>query len=196
MAIKTLKEYLAKNSKWANEIQQLHELLSDTILEQEIKWGVPTYTLNSKNVVGIAAFKNHCALWFFNGSLLKKNTRLLVNAQEGKTRALRQIRFEKGAVIDNSELLPYVKEAIKNQEEGKEIKALTKKLEIPAELADAFKKDAELKTGFFKLTPGRQREYANYIAEAKRETTKHSRLEKIIPMIKNGVGLHDKYKNC
>ena len=42
----------------------------------------------------------------------------------------------------------------------------------------------------------KQREYCEYIATAKRDPTKLSRLEKIKPMILNGTGLHDKYKNC
>ena len=56
--------------------------------------------------------------------------------------------------------------------------------------------DAELNRAFKSLTPGKQREYADHINEAKRDATKQSRLEKIIPMIKEGIGLHDKYKNC
>ena len=46
------------------------------------------------------------------------------------------------------------------------------------------------------LTPSKQREYCEYIDTAKRETTKQTRLEKIKPMIIQGIGLHDKYKNC
>jgi len=34
------------------------------------------------------------------------------------------------------------------------------------------------------------------LAEAKREATKRSRLEKVLPMIRDGQGLHDKYRNC
>jgi uncharacterized protein YdeI (YjbR/CyaY-like superfamily) len=46
------------------------------------------------------------------------------------------------------------------------------------------------------MTPGKQREYAEYIAEAKQAATKERRLEKILPMIAAGGGLNDKYKNC
>ena len=56
--------------------------------------------------------------------------------------------------------------------------------------------DPDLRSAFEGLTPGKQREYANYIAEAKRDATKESRLEKIVPMIFKGIGLYDKYKNC
>ncbi|WP_037319837.1 YdeI family protein [Salegentibacter sp. Hel_I_6] len=197
MAVKSVDQYIETHSTWENELLLLREILQNTELEECIKWGAPVYALNGKNVVGIAAFKNHCALWFFNGALLKENTALLHNAQEGKTKALRQIRFDKDEEINPDILEKYVAEAIQNQKEGKELKPVTsKKLVFPQELKNAFKKDKDLENYFQRLTKGKQREYVNFIADAKRDTTKKSRLEKITPMIKNGVGLHDKYKNC
>ena len=47
---------------------------------------------------------------------------------------------------------------------------------------------------FDALTPGKQREYAKYVAEAKREETRLSRTKKIMPMIKAGKGLNDRYR--
>ncbi len=47
---------------------------------------------------------------------------------------------------------------------------------------------------FRKLRPGLQRDYADYVADAKREDTKLRRINKILPMISKGVGLHDKYR--
>lgn len=197
MPVKNAEEYIAKHQDWDEELRNLREMLLSTELEECIKWGSPVYTINNKNVVGLGAFKNHCGLWFFNGALLKENTVLLQNAQEGKTKALRQIRFEKGDVIDFGILRKYVLEAIQNQKEGKEIKADTnKKVIVPLELQEALEKNEDLKEAFSKLTPGRQREYSEYISEAKREVTKQTRLEKITPMIKEGKGLNDKYKNC
>lgn len=197
MAVKSVDEYIKTHNSWEKELQALRAVLQDTELEECIKWGTPVYTLNGKNVVGMAAFKNHCALWFFYGALLKENTALLYNAQEGKTKALRQIRFRKEDKIRPEILQKYIAEAIQNQREGKEIKPVVlKKLLLPPELKDAFKADKGLEKSFLQLTKGKQREYANYIAEAKREAKKRSRLEKIKPMIKNGEGLHDKYKNC
>lgn len=197
MAVKSAEEYISTHEYWEEELRQLHEMIMTTELNSEIKWGAPVYTLEGKNVVGLGAFKNHFGIWFFNGALLKENTALLVNAQEGKTKALRQIKFEKGDEIKTSILLPYIKEAIQNQKEGKEIKPVrVKTLVIPPELSHALKADKELEKSFNQLTPGKQREYADHISDAKREATRLNRLEKITPMIKNGVGLHDKYKNC
>ena len=192
MPVKTVEEYISCHTYWEEELRQLHEMILTTDLEPAIKWGAPVYTLNDKNVVGIGAFKNHYGLWFFNGALLKENTALLINAQEGKTKALRQIRFEKGDEIKASALLPYIKEAIQNQREGKVIKAIKQKeLIIPPELSKAFASDPELESAFNQLTAGKQREYADHISEAKRENTRINRLHKITPMIKNGAGLHD-----
>ena len=197
MPVKNVEEYITCHNNWKKELKQLHEMILTTDLEPGIKWGAPVYTLNGKNVVGLGAFKNHIGIWFFNGSLLKDNTELLVNTQVGKTKALRQIRFEKGDEIKTSILLPYIKEAIQNKNIRKSLKPeLNKELIVPPELSAAFETDPELKISFEELTPGKQREYADHVSEAKREQTRLNRLEKITPMIKKGIGLHDKYKNC
>ena len=41
---------------------------------------------------------------------------------------------------------------------------------------------------------GTEQEYASYVAEAKRETTRLNRVEKALPMILDGVGLNDRYR--
>lgn len=195
MAVENVDEYIIRHEEWEEEIRALRKMLLSTELEETIKWGSPVYTLNGKNVVGIGAFKNHCALWFFQGALLEKNTAMLTNAQEGKTKALRQIKFEKDEELPLKDLIKYVQEAINNQKAGKEIKPETgREVEIPALLNTAFENDSDLKTAFFELTAGKQRDYCQYIEEARQDSTKLNRLEKITPMIKSGVGLNDKYK--
>ena len=129
--------------------------------------------------------------------MLKDKEQKLVNAQEGKTQAMRQWRFNSLSEIEaNSSLITdYVKEAVANQKAGKEIKPKAgKPLEIPLELQEVFHKDTELKEAFEALNLTRKRDFAEYITLAKRAETKQSRLEKIIPMIRQGIGLNDKYK--
>jgi uncharacterized protein YdeI (YjbR/CyaY-like superfamily) len=189
--------YIEKHSKWSSELRLLRKLLLETELEEQIKWGAPVYSLNGKNVVGLGAFKNHYGIWFFQGVFLKDEHQVLHNAQEGKTKALRQMRFELGTTINEELIRKYLLEAIDNQRAGKEVKPeRKKKVELPSELSSELKRDKELKTSFEALSPGKQREYAEHIASAKREVTRQNRLEKSVPMIKQGVGLHDKYKNC
>ncbi len=116
-----------------------------------------------KNVVGLGAFKSYFGLWFHQGALLADKNQVLINCQEGKTKALRQWR-------------------------------MTDKKEIDARTINAYIKEAN--ASFKALTKGKQREYADYIADAKREETKLKRLDKIVPMIEADQGLNDRYRKC
>ena len=103
----------------------------------------------------------------------------LVNAQKGKTKAMRQWRIQSEEEIDEQQIAAYVKEAIENQKAGREIKPQrTSRLRLPPELKSVFAADTGLHHAFRQLTPGQRREYAVYIAEAKRADTKQRRLEK------------------
>lgn len=194
--IHAVEEYIEENNHFGEALTILRDIINTTELEETIKWSAPVYTLNNKNVVGLGAFKNHFGIWFFNGVFLKDKHSVLVNAQEEKTKALRQMRFQSIDDIDKNMVLAYVKEAIENQKLGKEIKPDRSKKEtvIPPELQVVLVGD--LKTSFENLSPYKQREYCEYISSAKRDATKQTRLEKIKPMILQGMGLNDKYKNC
>jgi uncharacterized protein YdeI (YjbR/CyaY-like superfamily) len=192
----TVDQYIEKHALWTKELKLLREIMQKTEMGETIKWGAPVYTYQDKNIVGLAAFKAHFGLWFFQGALLSDKEGLLQNAQEGKTQAMRQWRFVNIDEVDASKVLAYVKEAIENQKQGKTVKIEKKPLVIPDELKEVLSQDAELAESFEALTLGKKRDYAEHIETAKREETKQKRLEKIIPMIKQGAGLHDKYKNC
>jgi len=194
----SVEEYIESHEKWDDALTVLRSIINSTEAEETLKWSSPVYTINGKNVLGLGAFNHHFGIWFFNGVFLKDEQKLLVNAQEGKTKALRQMRFTSIKDIDKNVVLAYVKEAIENQKLGKEIKADRSKKEtiIPDELKQELNKDSTLSTSFNNLTPYKQREYCEYIETSKREATKISRLEKIKPMILQGVGLNDQYKNC
>lgn len=196
--VTSVEEYIENNAHFAEEITMLRNIINSTALEETIKWSMPTYCLNGKNVLGLGAFKNHFCIWFHHGVFLKDEHKLLYNAQEEKTKAMRQMRFETKKDINKAAVLAYVKEAIENQRLGRELKPQrkTKPVTIPKELKIALSTNSELKKTFKQLSPSHQREYCDYITEAKRDDTKQRRLEKIIPMIINGKGLNDKYKNC
>lgn len=189
--------YIAKHTDWSTELETLRELFGRTELVEEMKWGSPTYTLNNKIVAGFAGFKKHYAIWFHQGVFLKDTEKILLNAQEGKTKALRQWRFEAGDAIPEDLVLAYIREAIQNSIEGKELKPMRKSgVILPSILENAFSENPELKTAFNKLTIGKQREYAEHIGSAKLRATQESRLKSAIPLIFAGKGLNDKYKKC
>ncbi|MET2984621.1 YdeI/OmpD-associated family protein [Aureibaculum conchae] len=194
--ISTVEQYIIEHSNFSEEILFLRKIILSTNLEETIKWGMPTYTLNGKNVVGIGAFKAHFGIWFFKGALLKDKSKVLVNAQKGKTSAMRQWRFERNTEIDQNLVELYIKEAIEIEKKGLKVVVKKKSLLIPEELTTVFNDNEKLAELFEAMPLGKKREFADYISNAKRKETKTKRLEKIIPMILNNIGLNDKYKNC
>lgn len=190
--------YILLNSKWKKELELIRKVLLELPLEEVIKWGIPAYIYKKKNILGLSAFKNYCGIWFHHGVFLKDKANILINAQEDKTKGMRQMRFTSFDEIDPELVKLYVIEAIDNSEAGKEIKPKrnTKPVIIPDELKVEFSKSERLKFTFKELSISKQREYCEYILSAKRAATKQSRIEKIIPMILDRVGLNDKYRNC
>jgi len=188
--------YILKHKQWRDKLTTLRTICNTTELKEEIKWGAPAYTLHGKIVIGLGAFNNHMGIWFHQGVFLKDDHNKLLNAQEEKTKALRQWRFELSDTINRALVLEYIREAIENSLAGKEIKPQRKSLIIPPFFKKALDSNSEFAKAFNNLSPGKQREYAEYIHMAKRDATKQGRIEKITSMIHEGKGLHDKYKNC
>jgi len=126
---------------------------------------------------------------------LEDKENFLINASEGKTKALRQWRFTDVNEMDRAKIEAYIQESIQTIDDGKEIKpAKTKTIPPSGLLLEALHSDEAFHDHFKALTPGKQKEYIQYIDEAKQEKTKLSRLEKIRPMIIANKGLNDKYK--
>ena len=184
------------NKNWQEELDLVKTIIRKTELVETIKWGMEVYTYRGKNVVGVAGFKNFFTLWFYNGAFLQDHQQVLISAQDGKTKGLRQWRFNSIEDIREDVILDYIHEAIRNQEEGKELKPSRVERVDPTEfLLAAFESDEKFKHAFEKLSLSKQKEYNDHILTAKKDETRKARLEKIRPLIMEGKGLHDKYKN-
>ncbi|MBP1222768.1 YdeI/OmpD-associated family protein [Flavobacterium sp. 1355] len=182
------------SQKWEEELLLLKSIIDKTELTETTKWGGPVYVFNKKNVIGLGGFKEYFAIWFFNGVFLKDEKKKLLNAQEDKTKSLRQWRFKSKEEVNEKEILEYIREAIENEKQGKIIKP-SKKETITSELLDKeMIQNPDLKEAFEKFSPYKQYEFLEYIETAKQEKTKLSRIEKVIPMILGNIGLNDKYR--
>ena len=151
---RTVDEYIANADCWRAELSRLREILRSTPLEETVKWGAPCYTHKGKNVVGLAAFKDWFCLWFHQGALLADGDKVLINAQEGKTKALRQWRMTSSKDIRAAIIRRYVKEAIAHVEAGKEIKVdRAKSVLVPDELRNAMRRHKGATAAFLVVSP-------------------------------------------
>ena len=182
------------NHLWEEELGLLREIIQKTELTETKKWGGEVYTINNKNVLGIGGFKNFFTIWFWNGVFLKDEAKVLVNANEGVTKGLRQWRFTSKDEINEKLILHYITEAIENEKAGLSIKPEKKEAMKCDYFDDKLNCDKDLKNAFEKFSPYKQKEFWEYMATAKQEKTKETRFEKIKPMILENIGLNDKYR--
>lgn len=185
--------FFRKDTKWKEEYAELRRIVLECGLTEELKWGVPCYTFRSKNVVLIHGFKQYCALLFHKGVLLEDPDGLLIQQTE-HVQSARQLRFVHLAEIKEQDdrIKDYIEEAIAVEKSGKEVKLKeTKDFTVPIEFQVKLDSDADLKRAFYALTPGRQRAYLFYFAQAKQSKTRESRVEKFIPKILDGEGKDD-----
>lgn len=142
--------YMDKQPKYSDVLYELRKILMSEPLSETIKWGMPTYVYGKLNLFGIGGFNNHVSLWFFQGVLLKDKHKILNNAQEGKTKAMRQIHFKSLEDIDKPILLNYIQESIAYKKQGIIIKSTknTNNILTPKELFLVFKSNIEIKKAF------------------------------------------------
>lgn len=194
-AQKTPDEWYAQSRPFQEALLSLREILLSTGLQETIKWGAPSYEHEGALIVGVAAFKNHFGLWFHQGALLSDPKSVLQTSGNGSAKAMRQWRMTSAADIRPRFIRAYVREAVTNHLAGKRINAdRAKPLTLPDQLKMALRGDKQAEAAFNAMTKTLRREYAEHIASAKQDATKARRIEKVLPMIRAGVGLNDKYR--
>jgi len=186
--------YFAKAKKWQAEMKKLRAILLSSELTEELKWGKPCYTYQKSNLVIIYSLKENCALGFLKGALLKDANGILAAPGENSQSA-RWIKFSSVQEIAAKESLlkAYIREAIAAEKAGLKVDFSQKKeLVFPEEFQKRLKTNAALKKAFAALTPGRQRGYYLFFTGAKQSATREARIEKCLPLILEGRGLHDR----
>jgi uncharacterized protein YdeI (YjbR/CyaY-like superfamily) len=187
-------EFIAKASRWQEELKKLRAILLDSELIEEFKWNQPCYTFKGKNVAILHGLKESCALAFFKGALLKDVHGVLTRPGEN-TQAGRWIKFISVREIAGmrSILKALIREAIQVEKSGLKLKLRkTSDLKLPEELQTLMDEFPDFKAAFDRLTPGRQRAYIFYFSAPKQSKTRESRVQKYMPQILKGKGLLDR----
>jgi uncharacterized protein YdeI (YjbR/CyaY-like superfamily) len=180
--------------KWRDELRELHALLVDEGLSDEMKWGKPAFTLDGGIVAVIMGTKDSCRLMFFKGVLMKDPARIL-SAPGPNSRSGRWVKFKSVDEIDEhaETLRAYIREAIDLERSGAFVdKQAFDTLKPPPELKNKLATDPDFKKAFHALTPGRQRAYTIHFAGAKQSATRESRIAKHEKRILAGKGMLDK----
>jgi uncharacterized protein YdeI (YjbR/CyaY-like superfamily) len=163
-------------------------------IEETMKWSFPHFMYKGI-LCSMAAFREHATFGFWKGSLIvARGGQLAENAmgQFGRITKLAELPAKKV-------LIGYIRAAMKLNDEGVPSPTRVKKkkprpLVIPADLTAALKKNGKARAAFEEFSPSAQRDYADWIAEAKRAETRAARLATALEWIAEGKQRYWKYQ--
>jgi len=186
-------QFIASADQWQVEYEALRSIIREFPLIEELKWGVPCYTLNDKNILLVHGFKEYCAILFVKGSLINDHHNVLIQ-QTLNVQAGRQLRFKNIESIQQHEntIKDYIVQAIAIEKQGLQVNFKpVDEYSLPIELTEIFDSNPAFKSAFESLTPGRQRGYLLFFSQPKQSKTRYQRIEKYMPVIFDGKGLND-----
>jgi uncharacterized protein YdeI (YjbR/CyaY-like superfamily) len=187
-------EYIEGMRVWRAEFEGLRPVLLGAGLEEEFKWRKPCYTHAGSNVVIFQPFKELCALLFFKGALLQDPDGALKEQGENTRSALRlEFRSVADVTAATDTIAALVRDAIRVEEAGLSVpkRASTDDGPYPDELDMLLDQDPGLRDAWERLTPGRRRGWLLHFNSAKQSKTRSARIERAMPRIFEGFGMHD-----
>jgi len=197
---KRIDVYIEKKNDFAKPIlKHLRELVHKACPEAEetIKWGMPFFDYKGSVLCAMAAFKEHCSFTFWKAKLMKDPEKILQVAERHAMGNFDRLTSLKDLPSDKI-LIAYIKEAAKLNEDNVKLPARKKapvaELEMPVDFAAALKKNKKANTVFENFSPGKRKEYIEWITEAKTEDTKFKRIETALEWIAEGKSRNWKYQ--
>ena len=191
--------YIAKSADFTQPIlARLRALMHRTCpqIEETIKWGVPHFEFSGV-VANMAAFKQHASFGFRKQKLMDDPAGFFPAVGDSSMGG-RKIRAMSDLPAD-AVLIRYIKAAIALNEQGATLPRVQKSkapVKPPADLLAALKNNAKARATFDALTPSKQREYVEWLTEAKREATRSTRLATAIEWLAAGRSRYWKYQDC
>ena len=185
--------YIAKAPPFARPIlekvrERVHAVLPD--VEETLKWSTPTYCRSGKIVLGTAAFKAHASVGFWRGQELGIDSTQDGMGQLGKLTSVDDLPADLDQMIARAAELSTTPVPRKTRHAPKPAP------EMHPEFAAALAKAPQAKATLDGFPPSAQRDYLEWIAEAKQDATRHKRIATAVEWLSEGKRRHWKYQNC
>lgn len=190
-------DYIASAAPFAQpiltELRRRVHLACPDVIEAK-KWSSPAFLHGGKILVHMAAFKAHATFGFHHGDAVDADPEKVRSAMGnfGKLTSLADLP-------DEAEFALFARSAIAAIDFGmkKPRKFAPKPLAtMPPALAAALAADPKAQGEFDRFSPSAQREYMDWIGDAKQDATRARRLAQALEWIADGKGRNWKYQNC
>jgi uncharacterized protein YdeI (YjbR/CyaY-like superfamily) len=188
--------YIAARRPFAQPIlNHLRELVHRyaPAAEETLKWGVPHFVLDGQNLAGMAAFKEHATFGFWRDEEVTGSPR--DTGAMGSMGRLATLADLPG----DAQMAAWIAKAAALCSEGKPKRLAPKPkavLDLPADLGAALCANAAAQGHWDAFSPGKRRDYIEWVLEAKRDETRVKRIETIVAQVAEGKDRNWKYKGC
>jgi hypothetical protein len=196
--------YIAKSAPFAQPVlEHLRELIHDACpdVQENIKWGMPSFEYKGL-LCGFAAFKQHCTFGFWKHAIMAERHQILKDSEKAAMGSFGKMTSMKDLPADKT-LKMLIRDAMKLNEEGIALpnmgrKAAGSKPSIPEPdyFTKLLAKHKKAKATWEDFSPSAQRDYLEWITEAKTEATREKRLAQTMEWLAEGKKRHWKYEKC
>lgn len=198
--LKAVDAYIQKSQPFAQPIlKHLRDLVHEAVphAEEAIKWGMPCFVSHGAVIANMAAFKEHAAFGFWKAALLSDPQGVLVAREQSSAGHLGRLASVKDLPPDKA-VRALLAQADSLNEKGVKVarkpKVPPKKLVVPAYFKQALAKKKGAAEKFAELAPGQQREYVDWLTDAKSEETRERRMADAVQWISEGKSRLWKYQ--
>ncbi|MDF8335071.1 YdeI/OmpD-associated family protein [Novosphingobium cyanobacteriorum] len=167
-------------------LRHLRALVHDAFpgIAEAIKWNMPHFVLEGRNLAGMAAFKAHCAF--------------VIHGQGRQGNAMGQ--FDRITALSDlpppAELVDRLRESAVTPTKPRVGKPPKAPIAMPQPFAAALSAAAGAQAHFDAFTPAQQREYLEWITDAKTDATRDRRIAQATEWIAQGLKRNWKYEKC
>jgi uncharacterized protein YdeI (YjbR/CyaY-like superfamily) len=162
--------------------------------EEAMKWSSPSFLYKGKILATMAAFKAHAAFGFWQGSQVADvgEKQATAMGQFGRLTSLDDLppRAELEAMVARAKAL--IDEGVKPVRDKHRKEPFT----VPQDLRAALDANPAALATFDSFPASAQREYVEWVSEAKRDETRTKRLAQTIEWLGEGRRRHWKYADC
>ena len=191
--------YIARSAPFAQPILEhlrgvVHEACPTA--EETMKWSMPHFTYEGRILAGMSAFKQHAA---FGMPILDRDQGPAQKREEamgsfGRITALSDLPARRALVAQ-------LRQAMKAIDGGAKLRSTRRDtprpaLPMPDDFAHALAKNAAARAHFSGFAPGKQRDYLEWIIEARQEGTRTRRIAQAVEWLSEGKARHWKYEKC
>lgn len=188
--------YIAKQADFARPIlthlrAMLHEACPDC--QETLKWSMPSFLYKGKILASFAAFKAHASFGYWNDSMLQKEEKnRSAMGQFGRLTSLDDLPDHDRLIALTRDSMALIDAGAKSERTAAKKPPFT----VPHDMQAALDANPAARTTYDGFPPSAQRDYVEWVTEAKSDATRGKRLTQAIEWMAESKRRHWKYENC